>query len=116
MHYKIFDALNKDATEGWDKCEQESAKYGYLPITFPVPRNENENAQIFEIIQRHELGGVWLGLIKTDYGLTMDGDGDRLSMGSLHNKWSSTSTSNHVMCVFMDDTSLEDSVCTKVSL
>ena len=74
------------------------------------------NAQIFEIIQRHELGGVWLGLIKTDYGLTMDGDGDRLSMGSLHNKWSSTSTSNHVMCVFMDDTSLEDSVCTTVSL
>ena len=116
MHYKIFNPLNRDATEGWDKCEQESAKYGYLSITFPVPRNKYENAQIFEIIQRHELGGVWLGLNKTDYGLTMDGHGDRQSMGSLDSTWSSISTSNHVMCVFMDYTSLEDSVCTTVSL
>ena len=119
MHYKVLPGGRIPSTDGWDDlCKQESAKYGYLPITFPVPQNEYENAQIYEIVKRHaEYTGAWLGFNKTAYGLTINGPGDRQAMrnggGGI---WTSSANANQVVCVFLDYTSLDDSVCTTVSL
>lgn len=119
MHYKRLIILRQPSTDGWDDlCKQESAKYGNLPITLPVPQNEYENAQIFEITKRYFQGyGAWLGFNETGYGLTIDGPGDRQAMRIFGGgKWSSSANNNGVVCVFMDYTSLDDSVCTTVSL
>ena len=116
IHYKI---LESGVFQGniQQQCQDEAAKYGNLfPITLPTPANEYENAQFYEILKSTGKTRLWLGVKKTAYGFTIDGDGDRQLMNrDGYGSWSEDAQAA-LMCVFVDYTDLSNSVCTKVSV
>ena len=116
IHYKILGSgLYQSQIE--QQCEDEAAKYGNLfPITLPTPTNEYENAQFYEILKSTTKTKLWLGVKKTEYGFTIDGDGNRQLMDRAnYGSWSEDPQAA-LMCVFVDYTDLSNSVCTKVSV
>lgn len=112
MHFKILSPF-ASKTEVENGCDAEASKYkktGYedIPITLPAPKNDVENAHIFQLLQLSPiLQGIWL-----DFAV-----GKRQSMRrSGSGGWSDNEESdNALICVFVDYTDLSDSVCTTVS-
>ena len=99
-------------TEVEGGCDAEASKYkktGYedIPITLPAPKNDAENAQMFQMLQASPFQGIWL-----DFAV-----GKRQAMRkSGSGGWSDNeSPTNALICVFVDYTDLSDSVCTHVS-
>ena len=111
VHYKLV-KYTATLTEVENGCDAEASKYkktGYedIPITLPAPKNDAENAQMFQMLQASPFQGIWL-----DFAV-----GKRQAMRkSGSGGWSDNEESdNSLVCVFVDYTDLSDSVCTTVS-
>lgn len=119
LHYKILhQTSSKEFVEYFKLCEEEAKKYrqaGYkdIPITMPDPMDDYQNIQIYQILQKTILRGIWL-----DFQYYSKGDGKKRSMrkNELGNWSDNEEIDNGLMCVFVDYTDLTNSVCTTVSL
>ena len=115
IHYKItHPTSDKTFVETFKVCEEEAKKYrqaGYedISITMPDPTDDFKNSQIYEILQKTKLPGIWL-----DFRVP---SGKRYSMRrNANGYWSDNEEEdNGLMCVFVDHTDLTNSVCTTVS-
>ena len=123
LHYKIVHPSGsiKDV-ETYKGCEEEAKKYrqaGYedIPITMPDPTDDYENIQMYQILQKTTLRGIWL-----DFQYSAKGGGGITAKKRSMRKnefgyWSDNEeTDNGLMCVFVDYTDLTNSVCITVSL
>ena len=116
IHYKILQTSINPYVVGFSGCSGEVSKYrqlGYedIPITMPNPTSVFENRQIYRILQKTSLNGIWLDLIDFNTGT-------RRSMRKDSNTaWSNNNErDNGLMCLFVDYTDITNSVCTTVSL